>query len=522
MNSEQLVDFLANLENGCPKIDSSKDLGDEAIAIRRFLSKMSANTLLCFQYFNVNYTDVDLTLPVLDQLMSIYMKGGALRQYALQFLPNFVATYLLAVTKRQHKSAGMFEALFLRIYNEEINKSADGRESFDKRTEEVRIPTVRCRSIYHDPMKINSLPEISTLSLDGGVGLQAVLRIGPFPTIEHFNNETKYMILSRVLNIVNSSLCSLSEPVCRAMCLSTLSICHSGFSFAESNLRSRILGRDANQEVLDNFSKRQRQHVTSTLLMELFTGCYIALYNGMPDLALRAIDSLHQRARYEMFSDVLLVTNATRNTLLENPLSKDRNHEELMWRYQHAKNHRAKDCVTNASLRIKKMPEDIPIQEEPREKGKGEKIMDDLIEDIAGGVDHIKKKMHQLSHHRKKHGNKKEGREGSSHKAHKDKGIDVDELELSTIREEKGGDASLTSQSPPSFERPKRIEGEPMEIEYESKKNGSHHDTGDGSDVGEFSRSREHSSGTERGTFSVGSFRHMDSGSGTERSVDYP
>lgn len=56
-----------------------------------------------------------------------------------------------------------------------------------------------------------------------------------------------------------------------------------------------------------NISRKPRQHVNQALLTELVTGAYIALYNGSPDFALRAIDAIHQRAQFELMPEVLLV-----------------------------------------------------------------------------------------------------------------------------------------------------------------------------------------------------------------------
>lgn len=47
--------------------------------------------------------------------------------------------------------------------------------------------------------------------------------------------------------------------------------------------------------------------VSSQLLVELVSGVYLALYNGSPDIALRALDSIHQRAQYEFLPHIILV-----------------------------------------------------------------------------------------------------------------------------------------------------------------------------------------------------------------------
>lgn len=46
--------------------------------------------------------------------------SGILRQYALQYVPSFIGTYLYALSKKQQKSVAVFEIFFLAIYNEEI------------------------------------------------------------------------------------------------------------------------------------------------------------------------------------------------------------------------------------------------------------------------------------------------------------------------------------------------------------------------------------------------------------------
>lgn len=123
------------------------------------------------------------------------------------------------------------------------------------------------------------------------------------------------------------------------------------------------------------------------------------MFNGAPELAVQAVDSVHQRALYELYADVILVcffnfyfisslalaellsnflsfthfltldqvlsivlqvTNSISETLLESNFHKN---EELLtahWvRPGKLDSHKGSEVVTNASLRLKKMPEDI-------------------------------------------------------------------------------------------------------------------------------------------------------------------
>jgi hypothetical protein len=52
--------------------------------------------------------------------------------------------------------------------------------------------------------------------------------------------------------------------------------------------------------------------VDNCLLIELLQSIYYALFNGWHECALVALDSVHQRARYELMPDVLLVSARAR------------------------------------------------------------------------------------------------------------------------------------------------------------------------------------------------------------------
>ena len=61
-----------------------------------------------------------------------------------------------------------------------------------------------------------------------------------------------------------------------------------------------------------------RVPVSSQLLLEFVHAVYYAMFNGCSQ-ATSALDDLATRANYECYPDVLLVTNAIRNSLLVNP-----------------------------------------------------------------------------------------------------------------------------------------------------------------------------------------------------------
>ena len=48
--------------------------------------------------------------------------------------------------------------------------------------------------------------------------------------------------------------------------------------------------------------------MNTAILCELLNAAYLALFSGVPHLALKAIEVIHQRAQYEMLPNVLLVS----------------------------------------------------------------------------------------------------------------------------------------------------------------------------------------------------------------------
>ncbi|VDO50850.1 unnamed protein product, partial [Onchocerca flexuosa] len=111
---------------------------------------------------------------------------------------------------------------------------------------------------------------------------------------------------------------------------------------------------------LKSICRKPRLRISSQYLLESLNGLYFALFNGAPELAVQAVDAVHQRALYEFYADVILVTNSIIETLLENNVHKNKELLTTHWmRPGKLDNHKGNEVVTNASLRLKKMPEDI-------------------------------------------------------------------------------------------------------------------------------------------------------------------
>ncbi|VDK43586.1 unnamed protein product [Anisakis simplex] len=420
MNSEQLQSWLNELNERCQHDEKSFSGVERS---RNTLNEESDKTNLLIAYVKCNYADIDLTQPIVAQLLACYYRGGVLRYFALQFVPSFIYIYLLALAKRQKRSVCMLETFFIAIYNEEILAVDTGLSSPLKKVEEIRIPSVRYPSVYHDPKKLTSTIEIMPPKSGTPAYVQMTVRIGPYDSVDRLIPENRQSVLTRLLKSVNSCLYKLAQDVvCRSLCLSTMALCQSGFSIPESDFRSRIFITEPNGEILDDISKKPRIHLSSQYLLEALNGVYFALFNGASELAIRSIDAIHQRAIFELYSDVILVTNSIRNSLLESVyrstrlsgITDESNTLKQQYRsstnanYLGAENRRKRsEMVTNASLRVKKMPEDISVvlsdSDDATRKESSSFVdgVEGLRKKIAMKIDH-RKASGTFGYHRKK------------------------------------------------------------------------------------------------------------------------
>jgi len=94
---------------------------------------------------------------------------------------------------------------------------------------------------------------------------------------------------------------------------------------------------------------------------------YFAMFNGYGTIAIQTLDDIHNRATYEMYSELILVTSAVRNSLHANPSGQPNDGPmglsvALTPSTTTVTTSVSKSMITNASFRTKKLPDDIPIQ----------------------------------------------------------------------------------------------------------------------------------------------------------------
>ncbi|KAH9498139.1 hypothetical protein Btru_008358 [Bulinus truncatus] len=206
------------------------------------------------------------------------------------------------------------------------------------------IPSISRASLYHEskiPGVNEPLTEQSLRSLNKS---HLVWTSGPYQQHERFLSQNRFGILSYVMHRYNRSIDSYHELALKALCSATTSLSETGFV-----------------QVSDQKQPQPRIALSPPLVVELLIAVYFAMFNGQKKLALSAVQATHQRAGYELYSDVLLITNAMINSYHRGNFSFD-NHEVNIEVHKTAQ--AVKHRITNASFKAKKLPDDIEIVEE--------------------------------------------------------------------------------------------------------------------------------------------------------------
>ncbi|XP_033123754.1 hyccin-like isoform X2 [Anneissia japonica] len=273
-------------------------------AIPQYASKLIKNEQVVEALLTVlEDQSCELFDPVCSQLYEFYRSGEQdLRRFCLQFVPTLIWLYLWAYST--NKNSGRIETLLLGIYNLEVVDS-----SGDAQVSSYTIPTLSKPSIYHEPMNQMALTE-SLLSYQRSD--HRTVTQGPFPQIEAIDSQKRLDVLRFVLSEYNSSIGLMYSSSHKASCLMCSRLCSTGFAERPSSMMNGNL--ELHLEKLPN-----RIQLSSQFMVEMLTAVYFCMFNGFSDLGKTALEDAYVRATYELYSDVMLMANAIKNSLASNP-----------------------------------------------------------------------------------------------------------------------------------------------------------------------------------------------------------
>lgn len=291
---------------------------------------------------------------ICEQLFSFFRSDeDALHIFTLQFLPSLISLYLTVSAAGKQKSFGCVETLLLGIYNLGVlNK--DGKSTMFS----FRIPSTTKPSIYHEPFGSShtTLTENALNRLE--FGDNRTVTIGPYHEVEKLNASNRLLVMKVLMQVYNRHISLMSKISHQALCRTFSRVVRQGTGRQRSSLSLDIGSVPYLQSL-------PRILLSSDLLLEVLYGIYYSMFNGLHFPGIQSLDDIHYRATLELMPDVLLVTNAVRNSLKTNPSGQPTDGPmgiSLALSPTASSTVISKTIITNASFRTKKLPDDIPIQ----------------------------------------------------------------------------------------------------------------------------------------------------------------
>jgi len=313
---------------------------------------------------------------ICNQLHSFYRSERViLRRFTMQFVPKLVQIYLMAVVQGERKEARSVETLLLTIYNCEI-VSDDGQA----RTISFQMPVLAKPSIYHEEKTLHG----SDLKRWEEYANKEVFW-GPFPPVESLNAHNRPKVMAALMSMYNQQLSLLQKVGLYHLCKASSQMVTQGFQKSGHAHRASY-GSDPTTGSSYGPKFLPRIPLSSKLLLELLHAVYFAMFNEFGTIATQAVEDIHQRARFELYTDVTIVTNAIKNSLAGNPSGQPSDGPmgiSIALSPATTSVTMSKSMITNASFRTKKLPDDIPIQAEDGTGGGLASINEDGEPDLS-------------------------------------------------------------------------------------------------------------------------------------------
>ncbi|XP_076760598.1 hyccin-like [Xylocopa sonorina] len=300
---------------------------------------------------------------VCDQLYNFYRsRETELQRFTLQFLPTLIYIYLNSAAHGDIKNCRSVETLLIGLYNLEIVDKSGQQKAIS-----FRLPSLAMLSIFHEPTSLApaSLTESAVRRFEECN--TKLVNWGPLQQVETLNAQNRLKVMTALLFIYNQQLGYISKFALEQLCKVATKLVTQGFMKPGHHQRSSY-GSES------SFVPRllPRIPVCSQFLLEFLHAVYFAMYNDCWYLGTQAVEDIHNRACYETYSSVMLVTNAIRNSASNGPSGQPSDGPigiSVALSPATATATVSKSMITNASFRTKKLPDDIPIQETKDDSG---------------------------------------------------------------------------------------------------------------------------------------------------------
>ncbi|CAN8005263.1 unnamed protein product, partial [Ixodes hexagonus] len=308
--------------------------------------------------------------PLCEQLFAFFNSVEEnLRQFAHFFLPCMLGVYFGSLHKKDRKSLRCVEILLLGAYNLQI-LDAEGKPTVNT----YGIPSMSKPSIYHEPTMLPQLQLTEHMLNKLEHGDNKVV-LGPYPAVDCLSASNRLQVAIVLLRMYNQAISTMPQSSRASLCKMCSRLVNQGSSHASR--RTSFEGALAPAFL-------PRVFLSSQILLEMLQAIYFSMFNGLHSLGHQALNDIHRRAMQNMFTDVLLMTNAIKNSLdasqsghpSEGPMG-----ISVAISPTTSTTTVSKAIITNASFRTKKLPDDIPIPKEGDNQAAGNEGSLDVIKE---------------------------------------------------------------------------------------------------------------------------------------------
>ncbi|XP_016976173.1 hyccin [Drosophila rhopaloa] len=311
-----------------------------------------------FTIFNERQRNEAMVHDICQQLLAFYRSPElTLHKFPLQFIPVLVYTYLQSVAGGDKKAARGVETLLICIYNGEVSTDDGGQ-----RVVAFRMPILAQTSVYHE---VKNLPMTDLRRWEENCNRE--VKWGPHQRIESIHAQNRMRILTALLFCYNQQVSQTQKSSLLHLCRVTSQLVNQGFTTKSGHGHRMSYGSDPATGATFPKPSSPRIPLSGSFLIELVHAIYFAMFNGYGTIAIQTLDDIHNRATYEMYTELILVTSAVRNSLHANPSGQPNDGPmglsvALTPSTNTVTTSVSKSMITNASFRTKKLPDDIPIQ----------------------------------------------------------------------------------------------------------------------------------------------------------------
>lgn len=212
------------------------------------------------------------------------------------------------------------ETLILCAYNIEVCSDKGLLKSVS-----YRMPVLAQPSIYHEEKNLHasdlkrwedhSNKEVSWRSMNQVYKITAQNRLS---------------VMAALMFIFNQQLSLIQKSALYHLCKISSKLVTQGFakhghscrpSYGSDPLSNSISSASSTSNA-PSIKQNPRVPMSQQFLVELLHAIYFAMFNEFASAAIQAVDDIHNRACYELYPDVILVTNAIKNSLQANPSGK--------------------------------------------------------------------------------------------------------------------------------------------------------------------------------------------------------